>query len=255
MLLPPRKPPSWGTQLWDLFLIQLSNYRWSWRRMAITGMLLPAANIIMLGLFARDNGATTLSYVLIGNIALSLMFENMGKVSTNFAYMRLVGTITYFATLPIQRYALVVATLGAFALLSLPALIVTILFGSFFLQVPLSPHPLLLLVVPLTMLPLASLGALIGSATRHPDEANGLNLVVTFTLLALGPVLIPPDRLPTFLQWLGRLSPATYAASAIRQTLLGPITTQLAWDIAALIAFSVLMAYIVGLRLAWRNES
>ncbi len=254
MLLPPRKPPSWGVQLWDLFLIQLSNYRWSWRRMAITGMLLPTANIIMLGLFARDSGATTLSYILIGNIALSLMFENMGKVSSNFAYMKMVGTITYFATLPIHRYALVVATLGAFGLLSMPALIVTILFGSFYLHVPLAPHPLLLLVIPLTMLPLASLGALIGNATRHPDEANGLNLVVTFTLLALGPVLIPPDHLPLFLHTLGRFSPATYAASAIRQTLLGPITSQLLWDLGMLLLFTVLMAYVVGRRLEWRNE-
>jgi ABC-2 type transport system permease protein len=33
-------------------------------------------------------------------------------------------------------------------------------------------------------------------------------------MLGLGPVLIPPDRLPGIMLILGRLSPATYAASA-----------------------------------------
>lgn len=254
MLLPPRNPPSILSQLIDLTIIQLSNFRWSWRRMAITGMLVPTANIVMLGLFNRGGGIETLNHILVGNIVISLMFESMGKVSSNFAFMRWVGTFNYFATLPIQRYLLVIATLIAFALLALPALVFIIFFGAWFLAVPLHIHPLFFLIIPLTMIPLSSLGAWLGTFAMTPDESNAMTLVVTFALLCIGPVLLPPDRLPEILHVLGRLSPATYAASAIRQTLIGPITPQLAWDIGMLCVFAIGMTWLVSSRMEWRNE-
>jgi ABC-2 type transport system permease protein len=254
MLLPPRKSPSILAQLVDLTLMQLSNFRWSWRRMAITGMLVPTANIVMLGLFNRDSGIETLGYILVGNIVISLMFESMGKVSSNFAYMRWVGSFNYFATLPIHRYLLVIATLIAFALLALPALLFIILFGAWFLGVPLHANFLVFLVIPLIMIPLSSLGAWLGTFAMTPDESNAMTLVVTFFLLCLGPVLLPPDRLPEILHWLGRLSPATYAASALRQTLIGPITPQLGWDVAMLSFFAITITWLVNKRMEWRNE-
>jgi len=222
--------------------------------MAITGMLVPTANIVMLGLFNRDSGIDTLSYILVGNIVISLMFESMGKVSSNFAFMRWVGTFNYFATLPIQRYMLVIATLLAFALLALPALIFIIFFGAWFLAVPLHANPLVFLIIPLTMIPLSSLGAWLGTLAMTPDESNAMTLVVTFFLLCLGPVLLPPDRIPDILHWVGRLSPATYAASALRQTLIGPITPQLGWDIAMLTFFAISMTWLVSKRMEWRNN-
>jgi ABC-2 type transport system permease protein len=208
----------------------------------------------MLVLFNQNGGIETLGYILVGNIVISLMFESMGKVSSNFAFMRWVGTFNYFATLPIQRYLLVIATLIAFALLALPALVFIICFGAWFLAVPLHIHPFLFLIIPLTMIPLSSLGAWLGTFAMTPDESNAMTLVITFALLCIGPVLLPPDRLPDILHWLGRLSPATYAASAIRQTLIGPITPQLAWDIGMLCIFAIGMTWLVSARMEWRNE-
>jgi len=64
------------------------------------GTLAPLGSILALGVFARDAGPEALAYVLTGNVVLNLMFENLDKVSGHFAFMKAVGTINYFATLP-----------------------------------------------------------------------------------------------------------------------------------------------------------
>jgi len=52
----------------------------------------------------------------------------------------------------------------------------------------------------------------------------------------------------------GRASPATYAASAFRQVLLGPLTPRLWLDLAVLALASVLIFWLVSLKMDWRQE-
>jgi ABC-2 type transport system permease protein len=248
-----KKPHPFLIQLLDLTLIQLSNWRWSWRSMLITSIAAPMLSIAALGTFARDSGADALSYILVGNVVLSLMFENLNKVSSNFSFMRSFGTLNYFATLPVHRYILIVSTVISFTLLGLPALVVTLLFGAFFLKAPLDPNPLALLAILLAAFPLAGIGALIGSSVRSPEEAGPITLLVTFLFLGIGPVMIPPDRLPPVLLSLGWMSPATYAASALRQTLLGPVTGRFWMDIAALNAFTAISLLLTTRNMDWRS--
>ena len=119
---------------------------------------------------------------------------------------------------------------------------------------PLNLHPLALLVVPLCALPLAGVGALIGVRFRTPEEATSVGRLLTILMLTMGPALIPADRLPDWLVWLGFLSPATYAASALRQALLGPLTNRLLLDVAALLLFIFLSFWMVNRRMDWRKR-
>ena len=119
---------------------------------------------------------------------------------------------------------------------------------------PLNLHPLALLVVPLCALPLAGVGALIGVRFRTPEEATSVGRLLTILMLTMGPALIPADRLPDWLVWLGFLSPATYAASALRQALLGPLTNRLLLDVAALLLFIFLSFWMVNRRMDWRER-
>lgn len=247
--MPPNlihKRPSATTQLIDLTLIQLSNFRWAWRNTLLTGIIAPLLSLMGLGLFARDAGAEAVAYVLTGNVVMALMFENFDRVASNFAYMKAMGTLTYFATLPIQRSLLMLATLFAFFLLSLPATLFTIFFGSWFLAVPLHLSPFIVLVLPLTAVPLAALGAFIGITLPSSAQVGPLTTLISFLLIGIGPVIFPPSRLPTVMQMLGHLSPATYAASALRQTLLGPVTPQLVTDLAVLLFVALTMSHLVN---------
>jgi len=252
-MLSPLKPPSLLAQFVDLTLIQLSNWRWSWRGMLVTGMVAPLISIAALGLFARDSGAYTLGYILTGNLVMSLMFENQSKVCSNFAFMRARGTFSYFASLPIQRLFLVLATVVSYLLLSIPALLLTLVVGSAYLKVSIHPHPILLLVIPLCAIPMAGIGALIGLSARTPEEAGPVSLVVTAVTLALGPVIVPPERLTPLVNFLGHFSPATYAASALRQALLGPLTARIWLDLGILCLFSALSFWFTLRKMEWRQ--
>ena len=254
--MPPyqHKQPSALVQVVDLFLIEMTNWRWTWRSMVITATLAPLLSILALGVFARDAGTEALSYVLTGNVVLALMFGNMSNVESHFVFMRSVGTLDYFATLPVQRYLLILAVVLAFFLLSLPSVLVTILLGSLFLKLPLSFNPLIFLVVPIASIPLAGIGALVGTSARNLQEANSLNLVLTLGMVALGPVVIPPERLSPIFLYLGIFSPATYAASALRQTLIGPMTSRVILDLAVLLGLAGFTFWLVGRKMDWRQH-
>jgi ABC-2 type transport system permease protein len=246
--------PSILVQLVDLFLMEFTNWRWSWRSMIVLGMIAPLASILALGVFARDSGQEALTFVLSGNIVLALMFENLDKVQSHFGFMRFQGTLDYYATLPIQKHIVILAVVCAFFLLSLPSLAVTIILGSFVLGVSLTLSPTILIVFPACAVPMAGIGALIGTTARTSQEAGSLSLLITVVMLGLGPVVVPPDRLPDIMLVLGRFSPATYAASALRQALLGPVTRQIVYDLAVLAGFGAMIFGLVGRKMDWRHR-
>ena len=248
------RAPSFLVQLVDLALIELTNWRWAWRPMVITGVIAPAFAIVGLGIFARDSGADALAYVLTGNVVLSLLFENQDKVAGHFAFMRLNGILNYFSTLPVRRHALILAVVLSFLLMSLPSLVITVLLGSALLGVPVQLHPIILLVVPVCAISMSGVGSLIGVSVRMPQDVGSVSLLLTFLMLGLGPVMVPPDRLPGVAVFLGRFSPATYAASAMRQALLGPVTGQIAVDLAALLGFTLVTLWLVGRKMDWRQK-
>ncbi|MBX3061348.1 MAG: ABC transporter permease [Anaerolineae bacterium] len=241
-------------QLLDLTLVQLTNWRWAWRGQVITSTVFPALSTATLGVFA-GTGSDALIYVVTGNIVLSLLFGTVGRVSGNFAYMRVNGMLDYFATLPISRAALILATVLAFLLLSIPSAIVTLLIGAAILQLPLNINPLIIVVLPLITMALAGLGALIGLLGKTPDDVGNMSTLITFALLGVGPVIIPADRLPPLLQAISVFSPATYAASALRQVVMSvPDRIPLAVDIAVLFCVMIGLLWIVGQKIDWRGR-
>jgi ABC-2 type transport system permease protein len=238
----------------DLFLMEMTNWRWSWRLLVFGGAVAPLALMAGLGVFARDSGEAALRYVLTGNVVLTILLGNMDTLQSRFVFMRLTGALDYYGTLPIRRTSLIGAIVASFLLLSLPAIAVTVIFGSWMLGVPLDASPLLLIVLPLAAIPVAAIGALIGLVSPTPETGNLLRFVTAVTLIAIGPVLFPPERLPEIMQWLGRLSPATYAASALRQTLLGPVSSRLVLDLSVLLGFGAIGLWFVVRRLDWRRD-
>ncbi len=241
------------TQLLDLTLIQLANWRWSWRGLMLTSLIAPLLSTAAFSVFVRE-GADVLAYILTGNMVMSLLFGTFDRVSTHFAYMRLVGRLDFFATLPIYRAALILATVSAFLVLSLPAVLLTLLMGALLLDLSLTLSPWIVVVLPLIGTALCGLGALIGVAVRSPEEVGNLSTLLTFVLVGFGPVIIPLDRLPPLIQTLSYLSPATYAASALRQTVLEmPDRIPLAVDMLVLAGLLIGSLWLVGQRMDWRR--
>ena len=247
------RPQRLGPQLADLALVQLSNWRWAWPQLVIAGLITPCASMIALGAFADPDER---NQIFIGSIVLALLFQTQNQVAANFSFMKTNGTLDFFATQPVRRTLVPVATVAAFLLLSLPALAVTIVVGAVLLDVTISPSPLLLVVVPLATIPAAAIGALIGSLTSTIEESAALSLVVTFAMTGLGPVMIPANKLPAAVEVIGRANPATYVASALSRTLRdGPgVDWSVAGDLLALAGFAVATMTLVVLKMPWRGR-
>ncbi|MEM7798438.1 MAG: ABC transporter permease [Chloroflexota bacterium] len=246
-------PQTYWVQLYDVTLMQLTNWRWAWKGILLGGTFIPLLTMIAFGFFAADNANNAILYVYTGNIVMALMFAHQGRVTSNFAYMRATGTLGYFATLPIQRSVIVWATLLSFFVIFLPALILIIFLGAWLLNIPLNIHPLIFLVAPIATTPLAALGALIGTTARRPESAMEINRLLTLVLLFIGPIYTPPETLPNFLIVLGRFSPATYVSSALQQVLVGPVTNQLWMDMLALLGFTIVSLAVVLRFMDWRE--
>jgi len=243
---------SFPVQLVDLVLIELSNWRWCWRSLVVVGALVPLFGMVGLSIYARDLGPQALNTIYSGSLVMSLMLGNLGSIQSHVVFMRFQGTLDFFATLPIHRFTLLLAIIVAFFLISLPALLALLIIGSALLKVSLAPHPLLLLVIPLCVVPMSAVGALIGVNVESPQQGNSLSILTTFLFAGLGPVLFPAERLPEILRLIGEINPAARAASALRQTLIGPLDEQIILDLAIVIGFTLCVLFLVGKKLDWR---
>jgi ABC-2 type transport system permease protein len=242
-------------QMIDLTLIQLTNWRWSWRSSITISMLAPLFLILAFGVFAESMGPDALGYVLTGNMVFALLMEGVSKVSGHIMFMRINGTLDYFASLPMHRLALILSTVVAFLLLALPSFIVTLFVGALLLNIPLHIHPLIVIVVPLISASLSGLGTLIGLLGRNPSDVGSFSSLVSLFLFGFGPVLIPAERLPDIMNTLSLLSPATYAASALRQVVLGlPDRLPLWLDMLVLMLVTVGLLWLVNRRIDWRGR-
>ena len=236
-----RKPQKLLVQLVDLTLIELTNWRWTWRSMLAVKFLLTRMD-------PQD-----VAYVYCGNVLLSLMFENQNRVGGHFVFMRFHGTLDYFGSLPIRKPTLILAMALAFLLLSLPSVMVVSLLGAVILDVRLHLHPVIVLVIPLCAMSMSGIGALVGALARTSAEATSLGFFFTLVLSGLGAVIIPESRLPGWLVKFGVFSPATYASSALRQVMLGHPTTILT-DILILLVFGAVTFWLAARTIGWREQ-
>lgn len=240
-------------QVYDLLLIQLTSFRWSWRRTMILGAIVPILSILIFSQFINEEQNELLGYVFVGNLVLSILFETIGKVSSRFAYMRASGMLDYLATLPIERTALILATVLAFFILSLPGFMMTVIIGKFILQIPLSINISIIFILPLISISLCGLGALIGLLGRNPEEVGSISTLTTFILYVMGPILIPTKNLPPLFSTISLLSPTTYAASALRQVMLNQTDNiPLYIDVVVLVFITFVLLKLVSKHIDWR---
>lgn len=237
---------------WDLLLIQLANWRWSWPATMINGLLVPLTVLFFLKAAAGDNLASA-EFLVSGNIIISLIFTTMYGTSARFSFMRTFGVLDYYATLPVSKILLVLAVNTSFLILTLPSSLLTILIAQLFgLQFQLNIF--FFLIVPLASFSLSAVGAFVGVAAPNFDTANTITGILQFLFMGCGPILIQAERLPDFLNAIGRLLPSTYAADALRHSLTANYDLTFLMDLAFLVIFDFLAMLFVARRMEWRRS-
>ena len=243
--------PTWAKTFWDLLVIQLANWRWSWPATIINGLLVPLTALFFIKAASGD-GTTSNEFLISGNIIISLIFTTMYGTSARFSFMRTFGVLDYYATLPVPKVLLVLAVNAGFLILTLPSALLTIviaqLFGLHF-QLNLT----FFLIVPLASFSLSAVGAFVGVAAPNFDTANTITAILQFLFMGAGPVLLPAERLPDFLNVIGHFLPSTYAADALRHSLSENYDLTFLLDLVFLIGFDLAAMFFVAKRMEWRR--
>lgn len=237
---------------WDLLLIQLANWRWSWPATLINGLLVPLTALFFLKAAAGDNLASA-EFLVSGNIVISLIFTTMYGTSARFSFMRTFGVLDYYATLPVSKILLVLSVNTGFLILTLPSSLLTILIAQLF-GLHFQLNLFFFLIVPLASFSLSAVGAFVGVAAPNFDTANTITGILQFLFMGGGPILIQAERLPDFVNVLGRLLPSTYAAEALRYSLTGTYDLSFLGDLAFLVAFDFLAMLFVARKMEWRRS-
>ncbi len=243
---------SWLQVFWDLLFIQLANWRWAWAPTVINGLLVPLTALFFLKAAAGDSAASN-EFLVSGNIIISLIFTTMYGTSARFAFMRTFGVLDYYATLPVSKILLVLAVNGGFLLLTLPSALLTILIAQL-LGLKFSLNIFFFLIVPLASFSLSAVGAFVGVAAPNFDTANTITAILQFAFMGCGPVLIPAERLPDFLNIIGHFLPSTYAADALRRSLSNNFDLTFVLDLTFLVMFDLLAMLFVARKMEWRRN-
>jgi ABC-2 type transport system permease protein len=233
-----RSRPHPLNEIADLIVLQLSNWRWSWRSFVVLGTVLPLLYALLLGTVARHSGPAARGSAIIGAVVLAASIDTMGKTATHFVNLRLTGGLDHLLRLPVRPVLLILATGAAFCIFTLPGLLVTIFIAATVLHIGLSVSPMALLVVPIAIMAYIGIGALIGGFVATPELASPLSLLVSGVSLAAGPVVLPASELPRAVLLMGKINPASYIAATLRSVFLPTSSGHFLGDLVVVIAFA-----------------
>jgi len=177
------------------------------------------------------NRATT--SLLIGAVVwayLGILFEFLTET---VAWERWEGTIEYTFMAPLSR-SMHLAGQGVFAVLyGLARAVLLFVVVAFFFDLALPDADFLAALVVLVVASVSFIG--IGTMTAvlpliSPEKGMQLGFVAQGMLLVVSGVYYPVSVLPTWMEWIAKISPATYALDGIREAILEGQGLSTMWD-------------------------
>ncbi|MCI0384581.1 ABC transporter ATP-binding protein/permease [Streptomyces sp. CNQ085] len=254
----PRRPlksrlATFGTSFKYLWFEHMLIVRTSWHVHIVFGIFMPLTMVF--GFSRIGSGLTdqsSLLYIASGSGVFSIAALGTTAIAQRIGAIKAEGSMMYYASLPISKIAFVTAFIAARLLLIAPGLLTSLLAVELLYDIQLTLSPTLLFVYPLTALPLAALGLVIGTLIDRIELISIVTYMLNFLLLLGAPLLIPLEALPVVLRVISYAMPTSYGADAIRHSITGDIDGSFAIDVAFLAVTSVASLWIADRALRWR---
>jgi ABC-2 type transport system permease protein len=184
--------------------------------------------------------------VFIGIFSFFFVF-----ILTSIAFLRerSQGTIERVMASPMTRSELVIGYILGFTLFALVQSLMILLFVIFALRVHYSGNlSLVFLVTALLTIGSINLGIFLSAFAQNEFQIVQFIPLVFGVQIFLSGVFWPIDQLPAILRPISYILPLTYANEALRAVMLkGADLAQIAWELAALLIFMVLMIVLSAL--------
>jgi ABC-2 type transport system permease protein len=212
--------------------IALSKRYWAWEIVWLVYGIVTSLSVAYIGLAAPaisggqvDEAAISrfVLYLLVGTIAwrfLGIIFENIGEV---IAWERWEGTIEYTFMSPVPRLTHLLGMCAATLVRALAFSIGILAAVTLFVPVDLSHANVLSALVLLAVGALAFVGLGIASAAfplMWTEKGLQMAYIVQAVVLLVSGVYYPVSVLPTWMQMLSTISPATYVIRGMRAALM-----------------------------------
>jgi ABC-2 type transport system permease protein len=238
-----------------LFLEQLLEMRTNWYWLFIFSIFMPLSMVfgftrIGSGLSDRES----LLFILSGAAIFAVATQGVVTLSFKIGEMKKEGMLVYYASLPINKSAFVMAVVLSSMLISLPGMVLPILAGPVLYGVGFEFNLWVLLLLPLCALSLSAVGMTLGSAIPSLELTSVLTNILIFVMLFAAPVFIPWASLPLPLQLFAYLLPPTYAADALRMALSGDTGPAFLLNVGVLVAMTIVSFWGLTRWLRWRTK-
>ncbi len=239
-----------------LLLEQLLEMAHTWYWHVSFALVLPIAFVFGFGRIGGGNNASPegLLYVISGAAVFAVANDGLYVLASRIGLMRRDGQLLYYTSLPINRSALFIALIASRLLITLPGMLIPLVFGAWLYDLPLTFSLWLVILFPVAALALSAMGMLLGSVIESLDILYMLTNLILFILVMGAPVFIPMEMLPLPLQIVGYALPPTYVANALRAILTNNIDTVFYANLAVLFGMAIFGFLAVQRWLRWRVD-
>jgi ABC-2 type transport system permease protein len=178
-----------------------------------------------------------------GLIAMILMQTTTNLTSSAIVKEREVGTIEQLIVTPIRNWELIIAKITPYILVSLVNMLVILLIGTVWFQVPIrGSFTLLFALTGLYLVPNLAIGLLISTFARTQREAQMMTMPILLPSMMLSGFFFPIAALPAALQVVSQFLPLTYFLIIVRGVVIKGATFDLLLpQVLALSAFAVVL--------------
>ncbi len=238
--------------LFKAFLLSLRN---SFLFQIFLQTVVPIAFVFAMGHYAGVTlGNDQLIRIVSGTITFNLAYLGLMSLSARLAGMKEDGTLVYFWALPISKASFVSAILASRLVMLLPSIVVPIVAGSLMYSITLNINWSLLLIIPLSILSLASIGTALGVLLKGQELVVLVANALIFVMALAAPTFMPTSILPLPLQILGIFLPTTYTSDALSHCFKGLFDTTYFIDVVVLFGMGIGSLLLVSKFLKWRTD-
>ena len=209
------------------------------------------------GVFAKGSPAGV-RYLLGPVIALTVMGSFWG-LSAALVMFREQGILRRFHVSPVTASDMLASSIVANLVLTLPTVIVEILFARFIFHVTdFGNFVSAFLLIALGAMSFASLGLVVASVTNTMQETQVINQLIWLPLIFLSGATIPLAQLPLVVKRVGLFLPATYLVTELQDAIFwsaAPWSRDVLIALGSLVLWALLTFFLSVQLFRWEPES
>ena len=219
-------------------------------------IIMPFAFFFLYAAVFAKSVPKTVGFYLGPVLALNVMGSFWG-LSATLVMFREQGILRRFHVAPITSSDLLASSIVANYVLTLPTVLLELLFARVIFHVPSLGNPIsLFLLISVGIVSFGSLGLVVASVTNTMQETQVLNQLLWLPLIFLSGATFPLAYLPRPVQRFGLFLPATYLVNGLQQTIVNSATPWSRYaEILSLACWAGLTFFLSAQLFRWEPES